>query len=95
VTRYALDKVLWEYGRDPAFREAFDGDAASAIANRELSENERGALTAKDIRAVFTLGAHPFLVYSFAIALNRGWSVQLMHDYVAKLEGLELGDIET
>ena len=95
MTRYALDKVLWEYGRDPAFKAGFDADPASAIAGRELGPAERAALVAKDIRAVFSLGAHPFLVYSFAIAHNGGWSVEFMHDYVDKLKGLELGDIET
>jgi hypothetical protein len=95
MTRYALDKVLWEYGRDQDFRAAFDAGPQAALAGRDLTAAEHAALSAKDIRAAFSLGAHPFLVYSFAIALNRGWSVQLMHDYVAKLEGLQLGDIET
>ena len=95
MTRYALDKVLWEYAREPAFKAAFDADAAAAIAGRELDGGERMALSGKDIRAIFALGAHPFLVYSFAIALNGGWTVQLMLDYVERLNGLELGDIET
>ena len=53
------------------------------------------ALVAGDQRAIFTQGAHLFLLYSFAIARAGGWSFQLMHDYVERLEGLELGDIET
>lgn len=95
MTRYALDKVLWEYGRDPAFKAEFDLDPGPALSVRELDASEHSALGAKDIRAIFTLGAHPFLVYSFAIALNGGWSMQFMLDYVEKLKGLELGDIET
>lgn len=95
MSRYALDKVLWEYAREPAFKAAFDADAAAALAGRELTGPERAALVARDQRAIFSLGAHPFLLYSFAIALAGGWSFQLMHDYVARLEGLELGDIET
>lgn len=95
MSRYALDKVLWEYAREPAFKAAFDADAAAAIADRDLSGAERAALAAHDQRAIFMLGAHPFLLYSFAIALNGGWSFEMMHEYVARLEGLELGDIET
>lgn len=95
MTRYALDKVLWNYAREPGFKAAFDADPATAVASRELSDAERSALSARDLRAIFTLGAHPFLLYSFAIAANGGWSMEMMKDYVAKLEGLELGDIET
>jgi hypothetical protein len=95
MTRYALDKVLWEYARDDGFRNAFDADAEAAIAARELDDAERAALASKDIRAIFECRAHPFLIYGFAIALNRGWSFDMMRDYVARLEGLELGDVET
>lgn len=95
MTRYALDKVLWNYAREPRFKAAFDVDPVTAIAGRELAEAERVALAARDLRAIFQLGAHPFLLYSFAIASNGGWSIEMMKDYVAKLEGLELGDIET
>lgn len=95
MTRYALDKVLWNYAREPGFKAAFDADPAAAIAGRELSDAERAALAARDARAIFLLGAHPFLIYSFSIAANGGWSMEMMKDYVARLEGLELGDIET
>lgn len=95
MTRYALDKVLWNYARDPDFQSRFDADPSAALADRELNEAERQALAARDYRAIFGSGAHPFLLYSFAIAANRGWSFELMKDYVARLEGCELGDIET
>lgn len=95
MTRYALDKVLWTYARERDFKVAFDADPAAAIAGRELSADERAALAARDMRKIFQLGAHPFLLYSFAIASNGGWSFDMMKDYVGRLEGLSLGDIET
>lgn len=95
MTRYAVDKVLWQVSHDEAFRNAFFADPPSAIAARELDAAERAALSAQDLRALFAMGAHPFLLYSFAIARNRGWSPQFMQAYVAELAGLELGDIET
>jgi hypothetical protein len=95
MTRYALDKVLWNYARETGFRAAFDADPGKAIAGRELSGDEHAALSARDFRAIFVLGAHPFLLYSFAIASNGGWSMEMMKDYVGRLEGLPLGDIET
>lgn len=95
MTRYALDKVLWNYAREPAFKARFDADPAAAIAGRELDDAERQALVDRDFRGIFAQGAHPFLLYSFAITANGGWSVQMMRDYVARLDGLRLGDIET
>jgi hypothetical protein len=95
MTRYALDKALWTYGRDPAYRQAFDADPSGTTASDELDSAEREALVARDIRAIFSLGAHPFLIYSFVIQVNGGWSYQFMLDYVERLKGLQLGDIET
>lgn len=95
MTRYAVDKVLWQYARDPEFRAEFERDRAGVLSGRELDEAERGALVAGDVREIFRLGAHPFLLYSYAIAASGGWSFAMMRDYVAKLEGLEAGDIET
>lgn len=95
MSRYALDKVLWTYARQPDFKAAFDADPASAISGKELDPAETAALIARDYRAIFQLGAHPFLLYSFAIAANGGWSFDMMKDYVGRLEGLTPGDIET
>jgi protocatechuate 4,5-dioxygenase alpha chain len=95
MTRFALDKFIWTYGRDAEFRAAFDEAPTRLLDEAELDADERRALRDRDIRAIFSLGAHPFLVYSFAIQLNGGWSYQFMLDYVERLKGLELGDIET
>lgn len=95
MSRYALDKVLWNYAREPEFKARLDADPRFAIADRDLSDAERAALCERDFRAIFQLGAHPFLLYSFAIAANGGWSFDMMKDYVGRLEGLTLGDIET
>lgn len=95
MSRYALDKVLWTYARQENFRRAFDSDACAALADWELTEPERGALVSRNARAIFELGAHPFLLYSFSIAANGGWSFDMMKSYVAALDGLKPGDIET
>lgn len=95
MTRYALDKFIWNFGRDADFRAAFGKDPDHVLDQAELDASERQALRDHDVRAIFTLGAHPFLVYSFAIQLNGSWSHEFMLDYVERLKGLELGDIET
>ncbi len=95
MTLYAVNKILWLYGRDPTYRSDFNADPASHLSGDELTDAERAALVSKDIRSIFEAGAHPFLLYSFAIQLNGGWSYPFMLDYVERLKGLELGDIET
>lgn len=95
MTRYAVDKILWEVAKKPNFGKAFLADPTATIRDYELTETEYKALISKDLRTIFNLGAHPFLLFSFAITKNGGWSMQFMHEYVAELEGLELGDIET
>ena len=95
MTRYAVDKFLWQYARDADFRSAFEQDSDGTLVEMELDPREREVLMARNLRAIFKLGAHPFLLYSFAIATNGGWSFEMMEDYVRQLEGLKPGDIET
>ncbi len=95
MTRYAVDKVLWKVAKDPDFGAAFFEDSAASIQGYELDTAEYDALIGQNIRAMFQLGAHPFLLYSFAIARNGGWSAEFMREYVDDLKGLTLGDIET
>ncbi|MGH1415841.1 MAG: hypothetical protein ACRBB0_20310 [Pelagimonas sp.] len=95
MTRYAVDKVLWKVAKDPEFGVAYFKDPAASIEGFELDKIEHDALVEQNIRSLFELGAHPFLLYSYAITQNGGWNPQLMQDYVAKLKGLTLGDIET
>lgn len=95
MTRYAVDKVLWEVAKNPEIAKVFFTNPDATIKDRELTEQEKSALVSTDLRAIFQLGAHPFLLYSFAIAANGGWSVEFMNTYVEALKGLELGNIET
>jgi protocatechuate 4,5-dioxygenase alpha chain len=95
MSKYAVDKVLWEIGQRNEAVVAFDADAEAFLAGRELEDDERRALAARDLRAIFQLGCHPFLLYFFAIRIAGGWTFGLMIDYVKALEGLELLDIET
>lgn len=95
MTRYMVDKVLWRGAREPDFLQALMAQPEVALSAFELAEHEKSALAARNFRSIFQLGAHPFLLYAFAIACNGGWSFAFMHEYVGQLKGLELGDIET
>lgn len=95
MSKYGMDKALWHIHRDLMAYEAYKSDAAAFASAYDLTPDEREALISGDIRALFACGAHPFLVYSYAIRMEGSWSFPFMQRYVAKLEGLNLVDIET
>ena len=95
MSRYETDKALWQWIREPAMREALRDDPAAYFAERDVTHEERLAIEEGDIRALYTLGAIPFLIYQYAIGRNRGVNLEFLGEYVAKLEGCEPADITT
>jgi hypothetical protein len=82
MSRYGLDKALW-----------------LAIRRREgetdLTDDERRAFEECDVRALYSLGAIPFLIYQYALGKAGGFSVEFVGDYVEQLRGLEPVDTAT
>jgi hypothetical protein len=95
MTKYATNRVLWEAAANPALAQQIQEDPGTALAGRDLTDEERTALSKADIRGLFQLGVHPFLLYNFALRLAGGFSMQFVQSYLAQLEGLELSDLET
>jgi protocatechuate 4,5-dioxygenase alpha chain len=90
-----MSRVMWEITRDRDLADRFKADSATVLDGRDLDDDERKALAAADLRALFELGAHPFVLYHFALRLAGGWSVPFMQDYLACLKGLTVGNLET
>jgi Aromatic-ring-opening dioxygenase LigAB, LigA subunit len=59
---YAVNKICRDALHDLAFRQAVKSDPAAAIAARDLSDEERGALLAGDVAWLYEHGCHPFLM---------------------------------
>ncbi len=95
MSRYATNRVLWEVAADGDLAQQLQSEPQAALAGRDLTEEERTALAKADVRALFLLGVHPFLLYNFALRLNGGFSLPFMQAYLEQLKGLELGDLET
>ena len=95
MTHYATSRAMWEITRDRELAERFQADPAAVLDGRDLDEAERTALAAQDIRALFELGVHPFVVYHFALRMAGGISMPFMQDYLAQLTGLTVGNLET
>lgn len=67
MSRYAMDKVIWEVTRseDGATVERYLQDPAAYLEGRDLTPEEREALLKNDVGALYKLGAHPFMLQGF------------------------------
>lgn len=95
MSRYATHRTLWEVAADGELAQQLKDDPAQALAGRDLTDQESTALAKGDVRGLFQLGVHPFLLYNFALRLNGGFTIPFFEAYLEALRGLELGDLET
>ncbi|MDB5571189.1 MAG: Aromatic-ring-opening dioxygenase LigAB, LigA subunit [Hyphomicrobiales bacterium] len=67
MSAYALNKMLREVNRNPQARERFMRDAAGMAAEFDLTDAERAAALARDVGALYKLGAHGLILRPFTI----------------------------
>jgi hypothetical protein len=67
MSSYALNKLLRDVNRDPGIRERFFKDAAAVAAGYDLSDEERRAVLARDVTALYRLGVHGLILRPFTI----------------------------
>lgn len=95
MSRYATSRVMWEITRERQLADRFRADPTAVLDGWDLTDEERKALAANDIRALFELGIHPFVLYHFALRLAGGFSMPFIQQYLGQLQGLTVGDLET
>jgi hypothetical protein len=64
VSRYAVNSLLYRLKKDPEFRARFVGNSAEALAGLDLTDAERAAFLARDMRRINELGGYLHLVMS-------------------------------
>ena len=64
MSRYAVNSLLYRLKKDPDYRARFLADAASALEGLDLTEAERAAFIARDMRRINELGGFLHLVMS-------------------------------
>jgi hypothetical protein len=64
MSRYAVNSLLYQLKKDPDFRARFLADAPGALAGLDLTDAERAAFIARDMRKVNALGGYLHLVMS-------------------------------
>ena len=64
MSRYEVNSLLYRLKKDPEFRARFTTDPGEALAGADLTEAERSAFIARDMRKVNELGGYLHLVMS-------------------------------
>ena len=64
MSRYAVNSLLYRLKKDTAYRASFLREPAAALADVDLSDDERRAFVARDARRINELGGYLHLVMS-------------------------------
>jgi hypothetical protein len=89
MSRYAVNKVLWQVGRDTEMAASYMEEPEKFLAGRGLTDVEHRQLLERDFPGMFAAGAHPFLLYTFRIKISGGWSYPMMVEHVKVLADID------
>lgn len=89
MSRYAVNKVLWEVARDDAKAAQYMESPEQFLADRPLTAEEHRQLLERDFGAMFAAGAHPFLLFTFRIKISGGFSFPMMAEHVRVLSEID------
>ena len=64
MSRYAVNSLLYRLKKERAYRERFVKDPAGVVADLDLTDDERAAFVARDMRRINALGGYLHLVMS-------------------------------
>jgi hypothetical protein len=81
MSRYQVNKALRQITRDDSAKQAFLKDPASFVKAYELTGEERNALMAKDLRTLYALGVHSFLLFGFVMSVFPGDRKKVEEEY--------------
>jgi hypothetical protein len=95
MSRYQVDKVLRQVARDDAAKAAFIKDPMGFLHRYDLTENERKALVEKDVRTLYNLGAHSFLLFGFVMSVFSGDRKKIEEEYCRTIAPLGRIDYST
>jgi hypothetical protein len=91
MTIFAVNHLCREVLRDHAFRAAMKADPAKALAPLDLTADERNALIAADVGALYRMGANAFLMAYLARFEVCGLNVESYNQRMRAVKVDELG----
>ena len=83
---FDVNTVCWRVVHDPEFHHAVMEHPAEAITDTGLTDEERSALLAGDVKRLYELGAHPFLMEHLANHRVFGLNPPLYSDRIRQAE---------
>lgn len=103
MSRYTLDRILRDVYMDAAELTAYQADPAGYVqawrtqAGRELTDEEASAVAGTDYRTLYSLGAHPYLLWGFCetVLVPRFSRADLVAAYREALLPLGYPDVST
>ena len=88
---FAVNHLCREVLRDHAFRAAMKADPAKALAPLDLTDEERRALIAGDVGALYRLGVNGFLMGYLARYEVCGLNIEIYNQRMRAVKVDELG----
>jgi hypothetical protein len=93
MSLYATQKFLYHLNREAEVQRRFREDSAALLADYELNDEERQAITQGDIGKLYVLGCNGQLLMHFAPLLGIAWAdyLEAMRDGVRKYGPVRAG----
>jgi hypothetical protein len=88
---FAVNHLCREVLRDHAFRTAMKADPAKALAGLDLTDEERRALIAGDVGALYRMGVNGFLMGYLARFEVCGLNVEIYNERMRAVKVDEIG----
>jgi len=73
MSLYQVQKLIYQLNRDPRARERYAAERDAVLAEYDLTEEEKGALTQPDIGLLYVLGVNGQLLMHFAALHKIEW----------------------
>ena len=89
MSRYGVNKALWVVGRNDDQAAIYMATPETFLKDFSLTLEEHRQLMERDYAAMFAAGAHPFLLYTYRLKLEGGFSFPLLMAHVKALSGIE------
>ena len=77
MSLYYVQKFLYQINREPALQQYFRDSSDAALADYDLTEEERAALAKPDIGLLYVLGVNGQLLMHYAALAGYEWSAYL------------------
>ena len=89
---FAVNHLCREVLRDPTFRAAMQSDPVKALAPLDLTDDERSALLAGDVGALYRMGVNAFLMNYLARFEVCGLNGQIYNERMRAVRVDEIGN---